>query len=242
MSFYNGINTIYDIIFPENPTITSFLADGLSPGSRVLDLGCGTATYACALAGMGHDVTGIDMDPGMIERAREKCGGSASFLTGDMLKFASMTDGETFDRIVCIGNSLPRLGSRDTVQCFIDDAFRTLNNGGDFILQSVHFKSILDGSETALPVIKRKERGIRFVRTCEPGETAGTVRFHVTLEHDGQSSKSSDTLLAFESSELLDMTDKAGFDESACYGAYDRRPFTAESPAIIIQAKKRSEK
>src|SRR5262249_26127342 len=46
---------------------------GLVPaGSSVLDINCGTGIDAIALAGRGYKVSGIDLSPKMIERARRK--------------------------------------------------------------------------------------------------------------------------------------------------------------------------
>ncbi|MDW4571423.1 class I SAM-dependent methyltransferase [Microbacterium sp. M3] len=41
---------------------------------RVADLGCGTGTLSVLLAAEGHEVTGVDFSPAMIERARAKAG------------------------------------------------------------------------------------------------------------------------------------------------------------------------
>ena len=41
---------------------------------KVLDLGTGTGFFACVLAAKGHEVTGIDLTPEMIQRARETAG------------------------------------------------------------------------------------------------------------------------------------------------------------------------
>lgn len=42
----------------------------LAPGSRLLDAGCGTGQFSIAFAEIGCQVTGIDIAPAMIERAR----------------------------------------------------------------------------------------------------------------------------------------------------------------------------
>lgn len=40
------------------------------PGERILDLGCGTGHLTAKIASLRADVTGIDLDPGMISQAR----------------------------------------------------------------------------------------------------------------------------------------------------------------------------
>lgn len=43
-----------------------------APPATVADLGCGTGTISVLLAEHGYDVTGIDLSPQMIDRARKK--------------------------------------------------------------------------------------------------------------------------------------------------------------------------
>jgi SAM-dependent methyltransferase len=53
------------------------------PGD-VLDLGCGTGSLSLLAAERGHRVTGVDLSPAMVARAREKLAGrDAVFLVGD---------------------------------------------------------------------------------------------------------------------------------------------------------------
>ncbi|MEU7060771.1 class I SAM-dependent methyltransferase [Streptomyces sp. NPDC046197] len=50
----------------------------------VLDLGCGTGSLSLLAAEQGHRVTGVDLSPPMLERARAKLAGrDAVFLVGD---------------------------------------------------------------------------------------------------------------------------------------------------------------
>lgn len=54
--------------------------------AAVLDLGCGTGTLSCLLAGQGHRPTAVDLSPAMAERARAKlvaAGAPVRVLVGD---------------------------------------------------------------------------------------------------------------------------------------------------------------
>ncbi|MFN3601743.1 MAG: class I SAM-dependent DNA methyltransferase [Dietzia sp.] len=50
------------------------LIDAMVPrGARILDVGCGQGRTGAYLHGRGHRVTGVDLDPLLVERARELC-------------------------------------------------------------------------------------------------------------------------------------------------------------------------
>jgi SAM-dependent methyltransferase len=59
------------------------LARHVAPGARVLDLGCGNGVPGTRLLAERYDVTGLDLSPVQIERARELVPG-ARFVCGDM--------------------------------------------------------------------------------------------------------------------------------------------------------------
>ncbi|MGO2995306.1 class I SAM-dependent methyltransferase [Brachybacterium alimentarium] len=71
----------------ERETWSRVWADVLPAGpSTILDVGTGSGNVALLLAGAGHEVTGIDLAEGMLERARGKCAGHPhppTFVTGD---------------------------------------------------------------------------------------------------------------------------------------------------------------
>jgi SAM-dependent methyltransferase len=76
---FDAESRVYDQGFGRNPVGLVFrhvfqerLRVLFQPGSRVLDLGCGTGEDAVFLAGRGVRVHAIDPAPGMIERTRGK--------------------------------------------------------------------------------------------------------------------------------------------------------------------------
>lgn len=81
--------------------LTSWVGAG-TEGLDVLDVGCGTGSLSLLLAEAGHRVTGVDLAPRMVERARAKlrdAGHPARFLVGDASK--PPTGADRFDVLLC---------------------------------------------------------------------------------------------------------------------------------------------
>ena len=103
----------------------------LSPGERALDLGCGAGTdslVAAQMVGAEGRVTGIDMTPEMLAKARsaaaEMGAGNVDFVEGEIeaLPFAD----ETFDVVVSNG-VVDLVPDKDAV---FEEIYRVLAPGG----------------------------------------------------------------------------------------------------------------
>jgi 2-polyprenyl-3-methyl-5-hydroxy-6-metoxy-1,4-benzoquinol methylase len=83
--------------------------------SRVLDAGCGFGRVGGWLAGVGHEVVGVDIDPVLIDAARTDHP-EAHWIVGDLaeLDLPSLGISEEFDALVCAGN----------VMAFVEQASR----------------------------------------------------------------------------------------------------------------------
>ena len=55
--------------------VASWLADACPDGARVADLGCGTGNHSTALRARGMRVVGVDISPGMLDKAMAKADG-----------------------------------------------------------------------------------------------------------------------------------------------------------------------
>jgi SAM-dependent methyltransferase len=78
---------------------------GVTPGMRVLDLGCGDGTTALPIARLAADVTGVDISRNLVEagnrRAQEAGLTNVRFQHGDATNLAGLAD-RTFDLVVSI--------------------------------------------------------------------------------------------------------------------------------------------
>ncbi|MDJ0342724.1 class I SAM-dependent methyltransferase [Streptomyces sp. H10-C2] len=104
---FDAIGDRYDEAFPHKDgqlAAGQWLAESLPPGSRVLDLGCGTGLPSTRqLADAGHHVTGVDLSAGMLALAAQYVP-QAVFRQGDI---ADLRPGGSLD-----------LGSFDGVAAF----------------------------------------------------------------------------------------------------------------------------
>jgi SAM-dependent methyltransferase len=77
---------------PLDRAILDRFADRVRGAGRVYDLGCGPGHVAAYLRERGADVTGIDLSPAMIDRARRRYPG-LDVAVGDMRALAAIPDG-----------------------------------------------------------------------------------------------------------------------------------------------------
>ena len=78
----------YDLADPTDTGGAFYRALAQEAGGSVLEIGCGTGRVTIPIAELGFPVTGLDIVPGMIERARRKSAGlPAKWVVGDGRSF-----------------------------------------------------------------------------------------------------------------------------------------------------------
>jgi SAM-dependent methyltransferase len=89
LNTFDNLNIEYENAYKDNVFKQACISKAISllpPGSRVLDVGCGTGVpVADMLSKAGHNVVGCDISPKMIELANSRVKGN--FIVSDMLDY-----------------------------------------------------------------------------------------------------------------------------------------------------------
>lgn len=105
---------------------------GLTTTARILDCACGIGTQALGLAKMGFRVSGCDLSPQAVERARLEASRrkvSIHFSVANMLDLTSLAESH-FDAVICIDNALPHLESAEQLLQAAEQLRGRLRPGG----------------------------------------------------------------------------------------------------------------
>ena len=128
-------------------------------GSRILDAGCGQGRLTGFLTDRGHTVVGFDVDPVLIDIAKE-ANSDATFYVGD-LSTDEIPESD-FDLIVSAGNVMGFLAPEGR-QPALDHLYRALKNGGRAVIaygsgpgRAWSFPEFFANAETAGFVVEHK--------------------------------------------------------------------------------------
>ncbi|EDY51235.1 class I SAM-dependent methyltransferase [Streptomyces clavuligerus] len=204
-------------------------------GSRVLDLCCGPGLFLVPLARRGHRVTGVDLSPAMLERARAACeraGAEVELIRADMLDY---TAPGAYDVILNVFTSFGYFADPADNLRVLRNARRSLAPGGT-LLVDVMGKEVLAGwigrpQAVDLPdgsyVVQRDTvldswRRLRTDWTLVRGDTARTASIHSFL---------------YSAAELHDLFVAAGFTEVECFGDFDGGPYDQRSRRLVVRGR-----
>ncbi|MGD8795064.1 MAG: class I SAM-dependent methyltransferase, partial [Anaerolineae bacterium] len=206
---------------------------------RVLDAACGTGHHALALARRGYQVAGADLSAAMVERARANAataGLEVNFAVAGLGDLHSL--GQTFDAVICLGNSLPHLLTDEEMAQALADFAAVLRPGGLLVVQNRNFDRVWARQERFMgPQSHRQgDEEWLFVRFYDYG--AETLTFNmVRLRRNGetwrQDVQSTELRPIFHRQLAADLA-AAGFGRVDLYGGYDAAPFDAEESGDLL--------
>lgn len=110
-----------------------FIEPYLKKGDKILDLACGSGTFATMLKLSGYEVSGLDLSESIIEIANEKRKINHLDIPFYVMDMTSFRLDEKFDVITCFFDSVNFLKDKKQISNLFDSVYKHLNNGGYFI-------------------------------------------------------------------------------------------------------------
>jgi SAM-dependent methyltransferase len=230
----------YSLLFPLNDRQRGFFEHLVAarPAGSVLDVGCGTGEHLSWFSARGLRAYGLEPDARMFqELGRRDWPGAAPTLVQAGVEALPGVLGGDVDLVLCLGNTLPHLQDRPAAQRAVRDMAEVLAPGGRLVVQCVNFDRILAEGRAAFPVIERASPGggkIAFFREYDLGGLPERVIFRTRLVTPAGEHCTAWPLVPLRRDELTLYFGEAGLAGVREFGDYDRSPFMATSPALIV--------
>ena len=220
-------------------------------GSPILELGCGTGRLVVPLARGGLDVTGVDVSPAMLERARQKVAaanlGERVTLLEQDIRDLDLPGG--FGLAIAATNTFMHLLTADDQLKALASIHSALRPGGLFVLDvlnpdlgrllepggQMHLDKVMTDPQTGHSLLKTHTQTVDLARQT----------LHVTLIVDeiGDDASVQRTLFPFSlrymfRAELELLLRCAGYRLEAIYGSYDLDDYAADSEIMLAVARR----
>jgi SAM-dependent methyltransferase len=245
---------LYDLDLADDPgDLDLYLALAERADGPILELAVGTGRLAIPLAGAGHSVTGIDLDPAMLDRARARARGVDA---GDRLTLVEadlvglrLPDAGRYGLALIALNSLLVLPTRNAQRAALRTLADHLAPGGlavvDVWLPDADDLARFDGRiilewprldpETGSIVIKAD--------SAQHDAANGTVTLTTIFEEGGQGGPTRrwvrrDRLRLVSAAELRDFAEDAGLIVEQMAGGYDLGAMGPGSERAVLLAVK----
>ena len=202
---------------------------GLAPGSRVLDVPCGSGRHSIELARRGHRVTGLDISVEALSHARN-ADSDVDLRHADVQDLASL--GLTADLAICLGNSFGYLDHAANQRFLADlaEAAPTL---------------VIDygcAAEAILPhppgVLRMSAGGVDMIADNHYDVTEARLLIDFTFTQGERTQQATAVQHVYTAAELTRMLVAAGYTHVDRYGDTDRGDFQLGSHRLLAVARR----
>jgi len=162
LGFYDQLADSFHLMFQDWNRSIAWQASILGPlieaelpngGLRILDCACGIGTQALGLAGRGHLLSGTDLSPAAIARARREAHERSlpiRFEVADMRDLSTVPE-SGFDVVLAADNALPHLLTEQDLARAVQQIRGKLRPGGLFLATIRDYDQIVIDRPTSTP-------------------------------------------------------------------------------------------
>ena len=205
----------------------------LAPGSEVLDVPCGDGRIAVELAARGHRVSGVDLQPEMIDEARRKAAERGVALELHRIDLRELPWTARFDAALCWWGSFGWFDAPDNLRQAKAVA-RALKPGGRFLVD-------LPTLEALLPQWRRRSwNKVGEVLVCDESDfdpISGRIETIWTFRRGDETAVRRSSIHLYTYRELVSVLKAAGFREFDAKGTLGRDDFRQGSRRLYLTAR-----
>jgi len=245
---------LYDVDMLDDPDdLDLYRALANRAEGPLLELAVGTGRLAVPLALDGHRVTGVDLDPAMLDRARDRAAraglsdGGLELVAADIRDVRLPTAGAFGFGFLAL-NSLLVLGDRDAQRAALGTLARHLAPGGlaavDVWLPDAEDLARFDGRVILEHTREDPDTGHLVVKTGSAIHDATRQVVHLTtIYEEGEAGQPArrwvrrDRLRLVSADELRSFAEDAGLVVETLAGSYDLDPLEPASDRAILVAR-----
>jgi SAM-dependent methyltransferase len=258
----------YDMEDDSDTGVAFYTVLARETGGPVLEIACGTGRVSIPIARLGFAVTGLDIVPGMLERARSKSVGLPTrWVDGDARDFDL---GERFRLVFLTGNAFQAFLTRTDQEALLERVRAHLHDAGLFAFETrnprwanltrTSQERTLEGvpaqqGEGLFALLETREeeevgqtyidvegREVRVSRTQAYDHVAQVLHWTTYRRwREGDREQTRTTRIAVRYTfpqELEALLHYNGFTIIRQYGDWNLEPLTAASPSIIVVCRK----
>ncbi|KPK88388.1 hypothetical protein AMJ80_11120 [bacterium SM23_31] len=250
MTGYDALAAYYDAEWRNlTQDIPFLLEEARKTGSPVLELACGTGRVTLPLASEGFEIWGIDNSAKMLELFEKKLAQSDPDVKNRIyISNQDMRDfhfEHKFKLIIIPFNSFLLLTDRKDMDICLRNCLRHLSDDGRFIIDifspsfemcAIKEPKIQFLQHFYVPELQKVVIQWEYAKRDMTKQIIDVDFLYEEYDRNGNVSKNTHSIktsLIFRY-EMEYLLEKNGFEVLNVYGNYDRSPFSAESPQIIV--------
>jgi SAM-dependent methyltransferase len=230
------------VMFPELPgrateeTIAASPLLKVRPGTRVLDIACGPAVYVVGLARQGAEVTGVDLSPAMIAKARATCdraGVPAWFIRADMREHV---EPGAYDMVLSTHTSFGYYTQPGDNVTVLGNAYASLAPGGVLLVEVLGKEVVATrvGRRGAIDIAEDAGGGTVYTRDTILDDWT-RLRTDWTLVRGSSARHASIMWSLYSAAELRALFEAAGFVDVECFGGFDASPYDNQARRLVVR-------
>ncbi|MBD3278527.1 MAG: methyltransferase domain-containing protein [Candidatus Aegiribacteria sp.] len=210
----------------------------MKKGQSVLDLACGFGRHALEFMKLGLRVTGVDLNPDLLQEAGEAAKsvkGSARFVCMDMREYNAE---EEFDYIVNLYNSFGYFEDQSEDDLVLRNCRESLVPGGSILISTTGREFIEKHMPGGTSRYWHGDNGTYRLEESNFESETGWLTTEWILIENGEERSYKYGRRIYSEGELVKHLEKAGFTNVKTYGGVGGKPYSSESHRLVAAGKK----